>query len=89
MSVTTTYVEMLTHHSRPVAPPRSDITIRHVPQPTVEFYRQIYEAVGGRWNWASRKKLPDAELARIIGDPQVEIHLLLLSDKLAGFAELD
>ena len=67
----------------------ADITIRHVTQPTVAFYRQIYDAVGGQWNWSSRKKLPDADLARIISDPLVEIHLLLVGDGQAGFAELD
>jgi len=89
MPVTTTYVQMLTHQSRPVSPPLGSISIRHVPQPTVEFYRQIYDAVGGRWNWSSRKKLPDAELARIIGDSRVEIHVLFVGDRQAGFAELD
>jgi GNAT superfamily N-acetyltransferase len=63
--------------------------IRHVTQPTIAFYRQIYDAVGGQWNWSSRKKLPDGELACIIGDPRVEIHLLLVDGEQAGFAELD
>jgi len=89
MPVTTTYVQMLTHQSRTVLPPLADITVRHLTQPTVEFYRQIYDAVGGQWNWTSRKKLADAELARIIRDPQVEIHVLLVEDQQAGFAELD
>ena len=89
MPITTTYLQMLTHQSRQVSSPVPDITIRHVTQPTVEFYRQIYDAVGGQWNWSSRKKLPDAELARIIGDPRVEIHLLLVNGEQAGFAEVD
>jgi len=89
MPVTTTYVQMLTHPCRPVSPPLAGITVRHVPQPTVEFYRQIYDAVGGQWNWSSRKMLPDSELARIIGDPLVEIHVLSVADRQAGFAELD
>jgi GNAT superfamily N-acetyltransferase len=89
MPITTTYLQMLTHHCQHVPPPMAGITIRHVTEPTVEFYRQIYDAVGGKWNWSSRKKLPDAELARIIGDPRVEIHLLLVDEKQAGFAELD
>jgi GNAT superfamily N-acetyltransferase len=80
---------MLTHQSRPVLPPLANITVRHVKEPTIEFYRHIYDAVGGQWNWTSRKKLPDAELARIIGDPRVEIHILLVGDQPAGFAELD
>jgi len=67
----------------------ADITIRHVTQPTVAFYRQIYDAVGGMWHWSSRKKLPDADLACIIGDPLVEIHLLVVQGEHAGFAELD
>ena len=89
MSITTTYLQMLTHQSRQVSPPPADITIRQVAQPTVEFYRRIYDAVGGDWNWSSRKKLPDADLACIISDPQVEIHFLLVNGEQAGFAELD
>lgn len=89
MPITTTYLQMLTHQRRQISPPMAGITIRHVTEPTVEFYRQIYDAVGGQWNWSSRKKLPDAELARIIGDPRDEIHLLQVDDQQAGFAELD
>ncbi len=89
MPVTTTYVQMLTHQRREISPPLPEIAIRHVTQPTVAFYREIYDGVGDQWNWSSRKKLPDAELARIIGDPLNEIHLLLVGEKQAGFAELD
>lgn len=89
MPVTTNYLQMLTHQSRQIAPPMTDIAIRHVPRPAVKFYRRIYDAVGGNWNWSSRKRLPDAELARIIGDPLVEFHLLLVENEPAGFAELD
>src|SRR5262249_47171953 len=53
------------------------------------FYRAIYDAVGGRWNWTSRKRLSDTELAEILGDPRVEIHELLVNGIQAGFAELD
>jgi GNAT superfamily N-acetyltransferase len=89
MPITTTYLQMHTHQRRQIPPPVAGIKIRHVTEPTVEFYRQIYDAVGGQWNWSSRKKLSDAELARIIGDPRDEIHLLQVDGEQAGFAELD
>ncbi len=89
MPITTTKFQSFAHQRRQIVPPMAGIAIRHVTEPTVEFYRQIYDAVGGQWNWSSRKKLPDAELARIIGDPRVEIHVLQVKGEQAGFAELD
>ena len=58
-------------------------------RPTVAFYRFFYDIVGGPWYWSSRKKLSDAEIAAIIHDPQVEMHVLYVEGVPAGFAELD
>ena len=87
--ITTTYLEMFSNPRRQILPPVDDVVVRHVVQPSVEFYRAIYDAVGGRWNWTSRKRLSDAALAEILGDPRVEIHELLVNGVQAGFAELD
>jgi GNAT superfamily N-acetyltransferase len=89
MPITTTYLEMFSDTGRVVSPPFDGIEVRHVVRPSVEFYREIYDSVGSRWNWTSRKRLSDAALAEILGDPRVEIHQLLVNDVRAGFAELD
>ncbi|MBI3862984.1 MAG: GNAT family N-acetyltransferase [Planctomycetia bacterium] len=87
--ITTTYLEMFSPSPRQIAPPFSGVVVRHVMQPSVAFYRAIYDAVGGRWNWTSRKRLSDAALAEILENPLVEIHELLVDGVQAGFAELD
>jgi GNAT superfamily N-acetyltransferase len=45
--------------------------------------------VGRNYDWTSRKRLSDAELAALLGDPGIEVHLLTAGGVTAGFAELD
>lgn len=89
MPITTTYLEMFSHPRRQVPPPVESLAVRHVEKPGVEYYREIYDAVGSRWNWTSRKRLSDAALAEILNDSRVEIHELRVDGVQAGFAELD
>jgi GNAT superfamily N-acetyltransferase len=89
MSVMVTHVQMFAQHQRNVPAPRDGLAIVHAKRPTIAYYRFLYDAVGGRWNWVSRKKLSDAELAGIIHDPRVEVHVLMADGVPAGFVELD
>ena len=41
------------------------------------------------WNWRSRKRLSDGELAVVIGNPKVEVHVLYVDGVPAGFCEFD
>src|SRR5205085_12209943 len=58
-------------------------------RPTIAYYRFLYDAVGSRWQWLSRKKLNDEQLAAIIHNPRDEVHVLHVEGVPAGFAELD
>jgi GNAT superfamily N-acetyltransferase len=49
----------------------------------------LYNAVGKDYHWCSRGKLTDDQLAEIIQDPRVELHVLHVDGAPAGFAELD
>lgn len=89
MPITTTYLQMTSHERRIVSAPRDDLAVMHARHPTVAYYRFLYDAVGRNWDWTSRKRLPDAELAAIIHDPRDEIHVLHVAGVPAGFAELD
>ncbi len=89
MAVTTTYLEMLTHNGRDIAASVPGVDVVQAHRPTVAYYRFLYDCVGRDWNWTSRKKLADDELARIIHDPRVELHVLYVDGVPAGFAELD
>ncbi|HLN26235.1 MAG TPA: GNAT family N-acetyltransferase [Gemmataceae bacterium] len=89
MNVKTTYLEMVTQSQRSVPVPVDDLAVIHAVTPTLAYYRFLYDAVGRDWDWTSRKKLSDAELAQIIHDRGVEVHVLFVAGVPAGFAELD
>src|SRR5262245_10375938 len=89
MAVKVSYVEMLARPERTVPPPRDGLLILHAKRPTVPYYRFLYDAVGGPWQWISRKKKSDEELTQIIHHPDVEMHVLHVEGVPAGFAELD
>lgn len=57
--------------------------------PTVPFYRYLYNTVGGDYLWWLRRTTPDAELAALLADPLVGIHVLYRNGEPAGFFELD
>jgi GNAT superfamily N-acetyltransferase len=89
MEVTVYYLEMLSRPQRVVPPPRDGLTVVHARRPTVRYYRFLYDAVGGPWQWLSRRKLTDAELVRVLEDPRDEVHVLHVEGVPAGFAEFD
>jgi hypothetical protein len=45
--------------------------------------------VGRDYDWTSRSKLSDAELAALLNDPRLEVHVLMVDGIPAGFAEFD
>lgn len=73
----------------PLPPPRSGLAVHRAVQPTVSFYRYLYDAIGRDWIWYERKRLDDAQLAAIIHDPSVEVNVLWAQGVPAGLAELD
>ena len=89
MKVTTIYLEMLARPERVVPPPRAGLTVVHARNPTFTYYRFLYDAVGRDYDWTSRRKLSDAELAALLNDARLEVHVLLAEGVPAGFAELD
>jgi GNAT superfamily N-acetyltransferase len=89
MKVKTTYLQMFARPERVVPPPGEELTVVHAKRPTVAYYRFLYDAVGRDYDWTSRKKLPDAELAALLNDPRLEVHVLHVGGVPAGFAELD
>jgi len=73
----------------PLQPPGSGIEVVRALEPTVSFYRYLYDTVGADWLWTRRRLLDDADLAAIIRDPGVDIRVLWCHGVPAGFAELD
>jgi GNAT superfamily N-acetyltransferase len=56
---------------------------------TVGFYRYLYDTVGAAYVWWLRRTMPDNELAALLRDPLVSVHVLYADGEPAGFFELD
>jgi GNAT superfamily N-acetyltransferase len=89
MKVKITYLQTFAHNERVVPPPREGLAVVHAKKPTVSYYRFLYDAVGRDYDWTTRSKLSDAELAALLHDPRLEVHVLTAEGAPAGFAELD
>lgn len=71
------------------APLPPGATVVHARRCTVAFYRYLYHTVGHDYVWWLRRTLPDRDLAAILRDPGVSIHVLYQDGEPAGFYELD
>jgi ribosomal protein S18 acetylase RimI-like enzyme len=67
----------------------SSVVIERLNAPSIPHYRWLFSSVGGPWNWFSRNRMTDLEVAQIIHDPRVEVLHLWAEYRLVGFAELD
>jgi GNAT superfamily N-acetyltransferase len=89
VTVTVTFLRM----DRPPAGPPPGFPTGHqvvtVQSPTVGFYRYLYDTVGADHVWWLRRTMPDRELAMLLRDPAVSIHVLYSGGQPAGFFELD
>ena len=56
---------------------------------TVEMYRHLYNTVGGAYVWWLRRIVPDHQIAAMLRDPRISIHVLRIDGEPAGFYELD
>ncbi len=88
LDVTVYYLEMRANAGQS-PPPADDRLVLHAQRPGVDYYRYLYHAVGKDYGWLSRRDMTDQELAAIIQNPQVELHVLHMHGSPAGFAELD
>ena len=88
LAAVVTFLEM---RKRPdIQVPTSDLSLRAIPDPDVDRYRQLFRLIGQDWLWFSRLIMTDAELAEIIGNPGIELFAIIdqLGTKV-GILELD
>lgn len=71
-----TFLEMTAPPAPMAASERGDLRLRHVTAPDTGWYRNLYRRIGEDWLWFSRLRMSEAELAGIIGSPDVEVHAL-------------
>jgi GNAT superfamily N-acetyltransferase len=69
-------------------PSRSGMLLR-LEQPTVGFYRYLYDTIGSPWGWTERSDMTDDKLLDVITDEKVEIFVLFMGGVPAGSFELD
>ena len=85
-----TYLEMTEpHHVHIPMPANLKLMLMRLEEPTVHFYRYLYDAVGRAYVWVDRKKLSDSELLREIRASEVEIWVLYIGGAPAGYFEVD
>jgi len=89
LEVTVYYLQMFAHNGRYVLAPRAGLSVVRAVEPTVRYYRFLYNAVGEEYRWLSRRKMPDDTLSGVIRDPRCEVQVLYVDGTPAGFAELD
>jgi GNAT superfamily N-acetyltransferase len=91
LDVAITYLEQTERPSQPAPHPPTGqrAALMRAENPTVSFYRYLYNTVGAPWLWWERRALDDAALARIIQDERVEVYVLYVDGVPAGFGELD
>ncbi|MGA9865062.1 MAG: GNAT family N-acetyltransferase [Acetobacteraceae bacterium] len=56
---------------------------------TVGFYRYLYDTVGAPYIWWLRRTMSDADLAALLAEPRLSVHVLYAAGEPAGFFELD
>ncbi len=92
IAVTITYLEQSARPHLPPAPPLGEkmkLALMRAEKPPVHFYRYLYDLVGAPYNWVSRRKLSDADLASVIQDEDVYLYVLYAGGAPAGMAEID
>lgn len=81
---------------RMAAPPREaapalpeGLRLERLARCSVAFYRYLYNTVGQDYVWWLRRAASDTEIAAILADPGVSIHVLYEGGEPAGFFELE
>jgi GNAT superfamily N-acetyltransferase len=69
--------------------PEGAWSLRRVPVPDLDWYRDLYRRIGEQWLWFWRIRMPDAELAAMVQSPLVEVHALVVDGRDEGLLELD
>jgi ribosomal protein S18 acetylase RimI-like enzyme len=85
----TTYVQMTRREQFcPAFIEAPGITIKTFIAPDVDFYREVYRAVGEQYRWRDRLIMPDAELKAALAKPGTSVHVMYDGDQIAGYVEL-
>ena len=92
LPVVVTHLEMTEPPSE--APMRSPVldqplSLLRVQEPSVAFYRYLYNTVGEEWFWWLRRAMPDDQLLRVITAKTTDLWVLYVGGQPAGYVELN
>ena len=74
---------------RPKSNPIHDLNIEQVKQPTPEFIRFLYTAVGGDWHWTDRLPWSYQQWQEWIDRPEFQTWVAYVSGSPVGYFELE
>jgi GNAT superfamily N-acetyltransferase len=66
----------------------SGLSVRHVVEPSVAWFRDIYRRIGEDWLWFGAAMMSDDQLATELAPPRNRILALARDDETIGLAEL-
>ncbi|MDQ2803623.1 MAG: GNAT family N-acetyltransferase, partial [Pseudomonadota bacterium] len=89
VAVVVTFLRMNRPHVDPSPALPTACQVVRVQSCSVPFYRFLYDTVGADYLWWLRRTVPVQELAALLRDPLVSIHVLYAGGEPAGFFELD
>ncbi len=89
VGVTVTFLRMDQAPMVPAPGRESTFQIVRAQSPSVPFYRYLYNTIGADYLWWLRRATPDHELAALLRDKAVAIHVLYFGGEPIGFFELD
>lgn len=90
LPVVITFLEMTERpEAEPAPPPLPEARLRLVTEPSVAFYRYLYNTVGENWLWHQQRQATDQALAEALNDPRVVLLVAEVGAETAGFAEVD
>ena len=90
VAVVVTFLRMDKPPAEPAPALPADVQVRLEPYCSVATYRYLYNTVGAPYLWWLRRTASDQQLAALLRNPAVSIHVLQgADDRIAGFYELD
>jgi GNAT superfamily N-acetyltransferase len=89
VGVVVTFLRMDRRPTDPAPPLPEGAEVRIERNCTVEQYRFLYNTVGQDYVWWLRRTMPDAQLASLLRNPRISVHVLRYQGEIAGFYELD
>jgi len=89
IAVDVTFLRMASRPEPPSPAMPPEYCVLPVPATTTGFYRYLYGTVGRDYCWWLRRMAADAEIAALLAEPQVFIHVLYHRGEPGGFFELD